>query len=347
MVRSASRRAPLGARSRSGVPGALVVSLDFELYWGMRDVIELEAYRANLEGVHEVVPRILDLFAEYEVHATWACVGLLFARNQEEARSWAPRLRPSYHQPRLSPFGDLDSGDLDRNARCYFAPQLIAEIRGRPHQELGTHTFSHYYCQEAGQSAEQFEADLEAALAVAQAHGVQTRSLVFPRNQCNERYLPVLRRQGIVAYRGLRRGWAHAASRSRAQATVRRALRLADNYARVCPDGHTAPPRRDGSAAGRPVDVPGSRFLRPYAPSLRHLEPLRLRRMQQEMTRAAELGRIHHLWWHPHNFGRDPRPNLELLERLLRHARTLRARFDFRSLTMAEATGIHADTHDP
>lgn len=346
MDRSASNRAWPGSRAWSGCPGALVISLDFELYWGMRDVVSLEAYRANLEGVHEVVPRILDLFAAYDVHATWACVGLVLAHDQEQARSWSPRLRPSYRQRGLCPFEELDAGDLDRNARCYFAPRLVAEIQGRPHQELGTHTFSHYYCDEAGQSVEQFEADLEAALLVAAEHDHRPQSLVFPRNQCNAAYLPVLRRRGIRAYRGRRRSWAYQAGHSRVTTMMRRGLRLADNYAPVCPDGHTPASRSGlGAPVGGLVDIPGSRFLRPLSPSLRHLEPLRLRRMRLEMTRAAQCGHLYHLWWHPHNFGRDPKPNLRMLERLLEHARVLGDRLGFRSLTMAEASRLYAH-HD-
>ncbi|MFO7566004.1 MAG: polysaccharide deacetylase family protein [Enhygromyxa sp.] len=329
------RGEPGSARSRSSAPGVLAISLDFELYWGMRDVIALEAYRANLEGVHEVVPRILDLFARHEIHATWACVGLLFARDREEALSWAPKLRPTYERPELSPFGELELADLDRNPRCYFAPQLIREIAGRPDQELGTHTFSHYYCDEPGQTPEQFEADLEAAIGIAEAHGVRPRSLVFPRNQCNLDYLPVLRRRGIRSYRGLRRWWADERAHTRVGNTLRRALRLTDNYLRVSPDGHTRPEARSAL-----VDIPGSRFLRPHSPALRHLDPLRLHRMREEMTRAAQTGSVYHLWWHPHNFGRHFEANLQMLDRLLSHAQRLRDTLGFRSLNMAELAAL-------
>ena len=33
--------------------GALVISLDYEKYWGMRDKKSIDAYRQNLEGVDE------------------------------------------------------------------------------------------------------------------------------------------------------------------------------------------------------------------------------------------------------------------------------------------------------
>ena len=37
------------------------------------------------------------------------------------------------------------------------------------------------------------------------------------------------------------------------------------------------------------------------------------------MSAAARRGNDYHLWWHPHNIGRDPEPNLAGLERLLAH----------------------------
>jgi peptidoglycan/xylan/chitin deacetylase (PgdA/CDA1 family) len=313
-------------------PGALVVSLDFELYWGMRDVVTLEAYRANLEGTPQAIRRMLDVFEQREIHATWACVGLLFARDAEEARRFAPRVRPSYRARELSPFDALDRHEIDRDPQCYFASDVIATIAKRPHQEIGTHTFSHYYCNEVGQTAEQFDADLAAAVAIAEQSGVQLRSLVFPRNQSNPDYLPILARRGITSYRGLTANWAFEHSDSQMGTIVRRAARLADNYAPLCPVAPTQSDRLHGT----PLDIPGSRFLRPYNPRLRHLDALRMHRMKAEMTHAAEAGHIYHLWWHPHNFGIHTSENLLFLDRLLEHASVLRRRHGFRSVNMGE-----------
>ncbi|HLT37246.1 MAG TPA: polysaccharide deacetylase family protein, partial [Enhygromyxa sp.] len=256
-------------------PGALVVSLDFELYWGMRDVVTLDRYRANLEGSPAAIRRMLDVFEQREIHATWACVGLLFARDGDEARRFAPRLRPGYRARELSPFEAIDRGEVDAAPRCYFAPEVIAAIQARPHQEIGTHTFSHYYCNELGQTAEQFDADLAAAVAIAEHSGVRLRSLVFPRNQQNLDYLPILARHGITSYRGLTAAWAFSHADSRLGTIVRRGARLADNYAPLCPVVPTAA----ADLRGDPINIPGSRFLRPYHPKLRHLDPLRMHRM--------------------------------------------------------------------
>ena len=58
--------------------GTFVISLDFELLWGVRDQRTIADYGANILGVRQVVPALLDLFAERNIACTWATVGLLF-----------------------------------------------------------------------------------------------------------------------------------------------------------------------------------------------------------------------------------------------------------------------------
>lgn len=67
--------------SRS-VSGRFVISLDLELLWGVRDHADKDSYGANVLGARDAVPRILELFAENGVHATWATVGFFVLREQ-------------------------------------------------------------------------------------------------------------------------------------------------------------------------------------------------------------------------------------------------------------------------
>jgi len=50
---------------------AFIVSLDLELYWGVRFVRGLEQCRERLLQVRPAITRILELFQEYDIHATW------------------------------------------------------------------------------------------------------------------------------------------------------------------------------------------------------------------------------------------------------------------------------------
>jgi peptidoglycan/xylan/chitin deacetylase (PgdA/CDA1 family) len=314
--------------------GRFVISLDFELHWGVRDHLRVDQYRDNLLGVRRAIPAILDLFRRYETHATWATVGMLFARDKRALMDALPARRPRYDDPSLSPYDALDAevGEDESSDPFHFAPSLIRQIADTPHQELGTHTFSHYYCLERGQSAEDFEADLRAALAISAPYPDACRSIVFPRNQLNPEYLPVLARCGITAMRGNAPHWAYAARPHADETPARRAARLADAYLPLISGTRSISPSSEG-----PTDVPASAFLRPYNPRMRAAEPLRLARIEAAMTRAARAGGLFHLWWHPHNFGVNLRENLANLARLLEHGRTLRRAHDFESATMAEA----------
>ena len=87
------------------------------------------------------------------------------------------------------------------------------------------------------------------------------------------------------------------------------------------------------------MELPASRFLRPYHPRLRALDPLRLRRITAELRQAAHRGLDFHLWWHPHNFGAHLSENLGFLERILDVVDDARRREGMVSMTMAERAG--------
>ena len=47
--------------------GTLIVSLDFELFWGMLDCSTLEVYGENVLGGRRGIPRMLELFRKYGI----------------------------------------------------------------------------------------------------------------------------------------------------------------------------------------------------------------------------------------------------------------------------------------
>ena len=117
------------------MPGAFVVSLDFELHWGVRDHKSVDDYRENLLGSREVIPRMLELFASYGIHATWATVGFLFCENRNELLASVPACRPAYDDTRLSPYSSLhEIGEDERSDPFHYAPSLIELVRRGPGQ---------------------------------------------------------------------------------------------------------------------------------------------------------------------------------------------------------------------
>lgn len=311
-----------------------MLSLDFELHWGVRDHQAIDGpYAANLHGARAAVPALLRTFADYAVACTWATVGFLFARDREELRAWQPRRRPSYADPRLDPYGQAVGAD-EASDPLHYAPSLIAQVMATPRQELATHTHSHYYCLDDGGDAAVFAADLAAARTAAAARGAVLRSIVYPRNQRNPAYDAVLREAGIVAYRGNPRGVVHRERNGAETRLHHRLARAADAYAPVGPSYLQA--WDDVRQPSGLCDVAASFFLRPLEPALRPLEPLRMTRLRAAIRRAAESGRLVHLWWHPHNFGVRLEEHLAMLRELLDTFAACREREGMLSLSMAE-----------
>lgn len=314
--------------------GALVISLDFELHWGVRDSKPLDSYRQNLLGVRTAVPAMLQLFAQYGIHATWAAVGFIFFEKKDDLLASLPVRRPAYRNRRFSPYEQLDGlGANESEDPLHFAASLIRQVSAAPNQEIGSHTFSHYYCLEEGQDLATFRSDLEAAQRAAARYGLELRSLVFPRNQCSAEYVAACAEMGFQSYRGTESSWLYRSRSKGEESLPRRALRLADAYLGITPH-HCQSLEQIRQA--RPFNIPASRFLRPYSPSLAALEPLRMRRILSGLEHAAEKGLVYHLWWHPHNFGVHTAENLAFLEKVFKRFAQLREAKGMESLNMGE-----------
>lgn len=71
--------------------GTFVISLDYELHWGVFDAMSLDAYGTNLKNVNVVIDRILSLCDRYQVKITFATVGMLFANSKKELKKHNPK----------------------------------------------------------------------------------------------------------------------------------------------------------------------------------------------------------------------------------------------------------------
>jgi peptidoglycan/xylan/chitin deacetylase (PgdA/CDA1 family) len=284
------------------------------------------------------VAGLLELFERYGVHATWATVGMLFFRTREELLQGLPAARPEYGVHRMSAYREIQNLGWDEAEDCFhFGPSMIQAILDAPHQEIGSHTFSHYYCLEKGQTEQEFRADLKAAANAAARWGLKFRSLVFPRNQVRAEYLKAAADSGIDVYRGAGSHWFYRERPYAEEHWLRRAMRLLDTYFNI--SGHHTY-ALDGVPAGSPVDLPGSRFLRPVWPLMRPFERWRMKRICSGLDEAAEKGHAYHLWMHPEDLAQDRDRNLAALEIVLQRFAALRDRNRMRSLNMGEAAEI-------
>ncbi|QYF91984.1 polysaccharide deacetylase family protein [Massilia sp. PAMC28688] len=310
-----------------------IISLDFEMFWGVADVRTVDEYGDHIRGELEAIPAMLAAFGRHRVRATWATVGMLMCRDHAHWRAVAPERLPAYARSGCSPYA------MDATVRKYptlfFAPELVKRIRDSEGQEVATHTFSHFYCGEPGATPEQFMADMQCARAVGADLGLAFTSIVFPRNQVLPAYLRVLPETGVKIYRSNPDHVLYRDGHQVPGGALGRLVRLADAWLPLAGAMAAYPAHGPGAL----VALPASRFLRPFSPSLAALEPLRLRRIKAAMTQAAIAGSDFHLWWHPHNFGCHTGRNLVMLEAILNHFGQLRERYGMRSANMADFAG--------
>lgn len=311
--------------------GCLVISLDFELLWGVFDKVEHKEKELYFENTRKVIPEILQLFSEYGIHGTWAAVGMLFNRDWEEWKDNIPALIPDYDKRHLSAYHFGNSIASPRTSAYCFDRDSIEMIRQAPDQEIATHTYSHYYCLEPGQTVQAFRVDMEKSIKVAREMGVDLKSLVFPRNQFNEDYLKICYDLGIENVRSNPSAWYWRDTEK--ESLKNKIFRTGDAYIgrKNKSYGHSTLK----AEPGKPLAQKASRLLRPYTSNVL-LNFLKIRRIKSEMTKAARNNEIYHLWWHPHNFGYHPDENLNDLKIILEHFRKCQRKYDFRSACMNE-----------
>jgi peptidoglycan/xylan/chitin deacetylase (PgdA/CDA1 family) len=316
--------------------GAFTVSLDFELHWGMRHLLPVDAaYGSVILGARKAIPMMLDLFAKYGIAATWGTVGMLFAESKEELLSYVPENKPDYADRISNPYLE-DIGAGEKEDPYHYAPSLIELIASYPRQEIASHTFSHFYVLEEGHHVAAFRSDMESSLAIARAHGYDLRSLIFPRGTpTDNKYLRVLPGLGIERYRSA--NFLHRRNHFAPIDQTIRVLRFADSCTGIT--SYSTFPWKEVrmNEAGGLVQVPGSMFLRARPFNSPLYNRLHLARIRSCMRDAARRRRVFHIWWHPQNFGADPDWSIRMLEGLLEYFRKLQDAFGFESLNMVEA----------
>lgn len=173
--------------------GSLVISLDAELAWGVHDLYPLSDERETQVAVaRDAWTKLVDLFEEYRVPATWAVVGHLLIEDGDEFRRRHP-LGEEW-------FGQAIRGLADRPDR-WLGIDLVDSIRTSPvDHEIGSHSFSHVVFDKT--TAAVADAECRLAREAAAEHGLDTQSFVFPRNAIGHRR--ALSEAGFTCYRGPR-----------------------------------------------------------------------------------------------------------------------------------------------
>lgn len=325
--------------------GSFIISLDFELFWGYIDSESLDRHRARMQETRLVVSKLIDVFEHNNMKVTWSTVGMLMLQNSDDLKRIVRDFDiPDYKDPSLDnykSFMQLLSHE-EYSDDVFFASELVEKLKSTKYQDIGTHTFSHYYCLEKGQTNDDFRKDLSIAIAVAEQNDINVGSIIFPRNQYNSDSLALLGKYGIVSYRGNPEQYIYRTRPS--DNLVIRACRLLDTYWNITGKiTHPVP-----KASGGLYNIKSSRFFRPLTRRNHRFKSLLLKRIKNEMTHAAKNNRYYHLWWHPHNFSGATEENFKLLQEIINHFKRLNEVYNFSSESMesyVEKVKTHEKNH--
>ncbi|WP_415735757.1 polysaccharide deacetylase family protein [Lacicoccus alkaliphilus] len=311
--------------------GSLIISLDFELFWGYIDSDSMGRQLTRMKHTRTAASDLIDFFEVNDVKVTWATVGFLML---DGADALMEVMRgddlPAYKHPRFDNYQTFREAltHEDYTGDLFFAPELVGKLSDSKHQDIGTHTASHYYCLEKGQTQAELDKDVSIAVDIAAQHDICIKSIVFPRNQYDSGALSILRNHGIDIYRGNPDHFIYKTRRE--DNLLIRALHLLDNYVNIAGSITHPPPLPEAGL----YNMKASRFLRPMSRRNHRFRKLQLRRIKNEMTHAAKNNLYYHLWWHPHNFSGCTAENFQFLEEIIDHFKYLKQTYHFSSESM-------------
>ena len=304
--------------TRPASRGAFTVSIDLELIWGTLDLFGPDGFRAACRIEREVVvERLLALFAEFEVSATWYVLGHLFlAECRPRDGKKHPEIVPPRHAwVRDGWFAHDPCTDEGRDPEFY-GRTLIDRIRScATPQEIACHSFSHVIFGDPGCSEATADTEVGACVRLAEEMGIELRSFAFPRNRVG--HLSVLGRHGFRSYRGPGERWYES---EESTGSLGRLAHLWD-VLRASPPPTVVPERHPSGL----WNIPGSMIYFPMH-GIRRMIPVsrRVKRAIKGLDEAARTGRIFHLWFHPTNLAERTDAMFDGLREILEHAARLR-----------------------
>ena len=310
--------------------GIFTISLDFELIWGTVDLFGVEEFREAVERErNEVVDRLLEVFNEFKIPATWCTVGHLFLDKCEasESKKHADIVRPQ-HAWHEADWFTHDPCGCEESDPLFYGKSLVEKIKNNPvRQEIGSHSFSHIIFGDKGCSSDSARTDIAECVKAAEKFDVKLNSFAFPRDQVG--HLDVLKEYGFTNYRGAIPKWyEHGENRS----VVKRLAHLFDVVTAATPP--TVLPEHEENGL---INIPGSMIFFPMHGLRRHIPmSLRVKRARKGLDVAAGEKRIFHLWFHPTNMAFEIDQMFDGLRAILKYAAELRDRGLLETLSMSE-----------
>lgn len=297
--------------------GTVVLSLDAELAWGLHDLYPLStAEQRRVSLARTAWSRLVDLFDEYSIPATWAIVGSILVEDDEY----------QVEHPLSDQWFSTYRDDVTERPKQWHGTDLVdAVVDAKVDHELGSHSFSHVVFPDA--TPEVAEAECRLARTVGERYDLEFTSFVFPRNEIGHR--EVLSETGFDCYRGQRPYMLPAIPGLRGGAALAGGLTKTGG-------APTVTPRIDEYGL---VEIPASLFIGTSLGALGSAitaltEDPTVRLATLGIDEAARTGGLFHMWLHPNDITEEDR--VRRIDAILSYLATREEAGDIQIKTMGE-----------
>ena len=270
--------------------GYFVFSLDTELAWGYYDRFRENMFSEGGKKERAAIHRLLEIFDEYNITATWAIVGHLFYRKCETCGICPILEWKNKHRS----FGEI----YETDNQLWYGMDIInlLQTKGARH-EIAFHGYTHKIFSEDMMTVQEAKIEIQEWQKVASRKNIIPYSIVFPRNRIG--HLKTFKDAGYICYRG-----DELHPKDYKIPLLGKALNLIDLFLQIrVPQVYE--PIMDPEGL---VNLPSSRWLfgmnRKFEAVFDafNLHLLRIRKLVRAVRMAAREGKTIHIWAHPEEF---------------------------------------------
>jgi hypothetical protein len=160
-------------------------------------------------------------------------------------------------------------------------------------------------------------------------------AIIFPRNQYNKELLKGFQAQGFRYFRGIDFGfsWTKSSPFKKTLNILLKTYYVIRLYSGFPVDRTYTLPKKEMGL----MNIKGSYFMRPYNHVTKKVEHRKVLSIKKQMNKAALEGKYFHLWWHPHNYGKNLNENLTQIEVIFKYYKELNLKFGYESKFISEA----------
>lgn len=318
--------------------GKFIISIDFEMMWGLFDYDNIDNNINKIKNIHDVIKELCVIFNNYNIHATWAIVGFIFLENYSKLIKLVDHNDIKYKNNKYNVYNYIKNNKslISNYQSLHFAPELIDLINRTKYQEIASHTLSHYYAIEDGQGRNDFFRDLDIYNKLLDRRKLKVKSIVFPKNQINKKYYNLLNKYGIDIVRTNPSSYFYSAVKTERELLFRRGVRLIDSYFNLTGHYIYNYNQIDYYSNYGIIELPCSRYLRPVSKYFKYFENFKIDRIKRGMRKSAQENKIFHIWWHPHDFCKNTYYNFVNLKKIFNYFLELKEIYSYESANMTE-----------